>query len=60
MKIKFEDRLSAINWIANFAKDEGTFEVLREQLNFNFIYAKVYFLQAPKKTFEVVWLEEKR
>ena len=60
MRIRFKNRLSAINWIANFAEDEGTFEVLREQLNFNFIYAKEYFLKSPKKNLEVVWLDQNK
>ena len=57
MEIKFKNRIAAIDWIANFVEDEGTFEVLREQLNFNFIYSKTYFLESPKKTLEVVWFD---
>jgi len=38
MKKEFTTRLEAIDWIANEAENEGQFEVLREQLNFNFIY----------------------
>ena len=36
MKKRFENRLQAINWIARYSKNEGQFEILREQLNFNF------------------------
>ncbi len=57
MKIKFKTRMAAIDWIAKHADDEGTFEVLREQLNFNFIYTKKYFLDSYDKTMEVVLLD---
>ena len=44
MKIRFENRLEAIDWIANKVEDEGQFEVLREQLTYNEIYLGEYFL----------------
>ena len=44
MKKKFEDRLEAIQWIAEFARSEGEFEVLREELTFNLIYHQEYFI----------------
>ena len=53
MKIKFQNRLKAIDWIANFVEDEGQFEILREQLNFNNIYTKTYFLVIDKKELEM-------
>ena len=58
MKIKFKTRLEAIDWIACFAEDEGTFEVLREQLNFNFIYTGKYYLENHEETLEVVLMRK--
>ncbi len=55
---QFNSRLEAIDWIASYAEDEGTFEVLREQLNYNFIYSDKYFLELPEVPFEVVLLEQ--
>jgi hypothetical protein len=49
MKKSFQNRIEAINWIANFVENEGQFEVLREQLTFNYIYSKSYFLNIVKK-----------
>lgn len=45
MKWTFESRLEAIEWIAERAEDEGQFEVLREQLNYNYIYFKSFFIE---------------
>jgi len=44
MKKIFENRLAAIDWIATNVEDESTFELLREQLNYNFIYTGTYYL----------------
>ena len=49
MKINFKTRLEAIEWIAQYAEDEGTFEVLREQLSFNYIYFDRFFLNIDEK-----------
>ncbi len=57
MKIKFQNRLEAIEWIADYAADEGMFEVLREQLNFNFIYTGTFFIDLSKPVGEVVPLK---
>lgn len=57
MKIKFKSRLEGIDWIANHTDDEGQFEVLREQLNFNFIYTGKYFVRISKKKGSVAWLD---
>ena len=61
MKIKFQSRLKAIDWIANFVEDEGQFEILREQLTYNEIYSGLYFLNFDKKEIEaeVVLLSKK-
>lgn len=53
MKIKFQNRLEAIDWIANFVEDEGQFEILREQLNFNEIYTGDHFLKIDEKELEM-------
>lgn len=57
MKKYFQNRLKAIDWIAEHAENEGQFEVLREQLQFNFIYTGTYFLELDEKPAEVVWLD---
>ncbi|MGK0174145.1 MAG: hypothetical protein ACI9AT_000525 [Ulvibacter sp.] len=61
MKKSFQNRIGAINWIANFVDNEGQFEVLREQLTFNYIYSKSYFLNLVKKEnlAEVILLRQK-
>jgi len=59
MKKYFENRYEAIEWIANYAKDEGKFEVLREQLMFNHLYTGKYFLDLSKKIGEVVMMKKK-
>jgi hypothetical protein len=50
MKKTFRKRLDAIDWIANYARNEGQFEVLREQLNFNYIYNHKFFLVVNEET----------
>ncbi len=60
MKITFKTRLEAIDWIAEHAENEGQFEVLREQLIFNYIYTHTYFLENADKLPEVVWLDQKK
>ncbi len=58
MKIRFQNRLEAIDWIARNAEDEGQFEVLREQLNYNYIYTGQYFLDLNGPIAEVVLIEK--
>ncbi len=60
MKVRFKTRLEAIEWIANRAKDEGQFEVLREKLLFNYIYTGTYFLDLSKKLGEVVMMDKSK
>lgn len=60
MKKYFQNRLEAIDWIAEYAENEGQFEVLREQLEFNFIYHGTLFLEIGGKPAEVVSLEERK
>jgi predicted chitinase len=45
MKKSFESRLEAIEWLANKVENEGQFEVLREQLNYSFIYNGTYIIK---------------
>ena len=49
MKKHFKSQLEAIDWIANYAKNEGHFEVLREQLLFNHIYSGKYFVSLDQQ-----------
>lgn len=58
-KMNFANRLEAIDWIAQQVEDEGQFEVLREQLNFNFIYTGMFFLELDGKIGEVILLGDK-
>lgn len=52
MKKHFDTRLTAIDWIADFAENELQFEQLREQLHLNYIYTETYFLEIkmPKRS----------
>lgn len=59
MKKEFKNRLAAIDWIAATAEHEGQFEVMREQLNYNFIYFGIYFLDTADCEGEVVMKEDK-
>ncbi len=58
MKKYFKNRLEAINWIANNVENEGQFEVLREQLTYNFIYTNSFFIIRNDARMEVVWLKK--
>jgi len=62
MKKIFRNRLDSIDWIAKYAKNEGQFEVLREQLNFNYIYNLKFFLiiNEDTQTSEVVIMRKPR
>jgi len=60
MKKTFETRLEAIDWIADNAEDEGKFEVMREQLNYNYIYTGTYFLDMDKPIDEVILMDDKQ
>ncbi len=53
MKKSFSNRLEAIDWIASNVENEGQFEVLREQLNYSFIYEGVYQIKLDKLELEV-------
>ena len=60
MKKTFENRLAAVNWIADNVENEAQFEVLREQLNFNYIYNKEWFLEIDEEQpmQEIIWLDD--
>jgi len=60
MKKTFENRLEAINWIADFVENEGQFEMLREKLNYNFIYTGELYLEIDEDEVlpEVMGLDE--
>ena len=59
MKIKFKTRLEAIDWMAANAENEGQFEVMREQLQFNQIYTGSLFIDLDKVKGEVVMFDRK-
>lgn len=56
MKVSFSSRLEAMDWIANYAEDEGQFEVLRESINMNFIQTGRYFLEVVEFSGAVILL----
>lgn len=60
MKINFENRLEAVDWIADHVEDEGQFEALREQLNYNYIYSGEYFLDLEDEIDEIVLLPSQK
>ena len=60
MKKYFQSQLQAIDWIANYSKNEGQFEVLREQLLFNYIYHGTHFLSLNKKEMDAPVMPMKR
>lgn len=53
MKVSFKSRLEAIDWIAQNVEDEKTFESLREQLNYNFIYNGEFFVNLDSDNPEI-------
>ena len=59
MKKYFQTRLEAIDWIAGYVENEGQFEVLREQLEFNFIYTQTFFLDLDDQPAKVTWLDKR-
>ena len=48
--------MEAIDWIADKSENEGQFEVMREQMNYNYIYTRKYFVQLDEVQMEVVLL----
>ncbi len=60
MKKEFQNRIGAIDWIAEHAENEGQFEVWREQLTFNHIYSETFYLELNEKEQlkEVIILEK--
>ena len=45
MKKTFKNRIDAVDWIASFVETEAQFEMLREKLNYNFIYTGELYLE---------------
>ena len=58
MKKKFETRAEAIEWLAVHCENEAHFEILREELNYHFIYHNEYSVDFRPMEFEVVWLSD--
>ena len=57
MKKSFESRIEAIEWLADKVENEGQFEVLREQLNYSFIYNGSYIIKLENLELFVELLE---
>ena len=62
MKKTFKNRIEATDWIANYVENEAQFEVLREQLNYNFIYTNELYLEIDEESpiAEIVWLGDSK
>ncbi len=58
MKVSFDSRLEAIDWIAQNVEDEKSFESLREQLNYNFIYKGEFYVNFDDNNPEIDLSEE--
>ncbi len=58
MKKVFQTRLEATDWIAARAENEGQFEVMREQLLFNFIYTGIYYIDTDVIQEDIVMLDD--
>ena len=54
MKITFATQLEGIDWIANHVENETQFEILKEELLFNYIYTERFFVYLDKKMSEVL------
>jgi hypothetical protein len=59
MRHEFTNRIDAINWIAENVENEAQFEVLREELYFNYIYTGTFCVNMKLVDFEIVWLDQK-
>ena len=55
MRREFNSHMEAINWIAENAKTESHFEILREEITFNHIYTGEYFISSLLTDREVAW-----
>lgn len=60
MKKIFQNRLTATEWIADYVENEAQYEVLREQLNFNYIYSNTWYIEFDEESpmAEIVWLDD--
>ncbi len=54
MVITFTSQLEGIDWIANKVHNEHQFEILREELLYNYIYNGFYFLDMEQSQSEVL------
>lgn len=60
MKKVFKTRLEATDWIAARAENEGQFEVMREQLLFNYIYSGTYYIDTDTILEDVILLDDEK
>lgn len=59
-KVTFNTRLEAIDWIAAQVENEGQFELLREQLNYNEIYTGELFIDMKDDLPEIALLDQNK
>lgn len=59
MKQEFTTQIEAIDWIAENARDESHFEIMREELLFNQIYTGAFFIIMSNVNIEIA-LADKR
>ncbi len=58
MRQEFNSQMEAITWIADYAKSEAHFEIMREELTFNHIYTGEFFIHPNHVDMEVIMLDE--
>ena len=58
MRREFNNHMEAITWIAENAKSEAHFEIMREELTFNHIYTAEYFIHPEHVDMEVIMLDD--
>ena len=46
MKREFTTHMEAINWLSDHSRNEAHFEIMREELKYNYIASGHYFVDA--------------
>lgn len=54
MIVTFTSQLEGIDWIANKVENEDQFEILREELLYNYIYSGKYYLDIEDTKLEML------
>jgi len=59
MKHEFSTQIEAIDWIADNARDESHFDILREELLFNQIYTGEHFIIMSNVNIEIALFDKR-